>query len=359
MRYITNTQLKEGMVLAEPLYGTKFEILHGKGMPLGAYHIQRICELGYQGVYIEDELSADIRVHDLIPPNLRIKTVKAAKKILQRAESGATPQGVFKITRERQQKITQPVIDALQSNPHRMIDKIDLKPNSDYSYYHAANVMILSLLIGIETGIPEKQLHELGLASLLHDVGNVFIPPEVFNKLGKITREEFALIKTHTQMSFNYLWNNFDISIDACNGALQHHENYNGTGYPGKLEKDQISLYARIISIADVYDALTSSRPFREPVFPPAAVDFMDTNAGAMFDPEILEIFKRVIALYPAGICVELDNGAHCIVYKNYREVPGRPRLRVIGTAGSEPQYVDLNFDAAYKSAKIVQIIES
>lgn len=354
MRYITNTQLKSKMVLALPIYGANFEILLGEDMVLNESHIQRINTLGYAGVYIKDKLSEGIVINDIIPADLRIKTIKSAKEILVQAERGGE---ASKVTRERQNKIIQPVIDALISSPNKIVNLIDLKPYDDYMYYHTANVVILSLLVGLEMGISGIQLYELGMASLLHDVGNIFIPKSILNKPGKLTPEEFEIIKSHSQMGFDYLHEHFDVSIECCMGALQHHENYNGTGYPNNLKKDKISIYGRIIAITDVYDALTSRRPYRQSVFPPAAIDYMEACAGTVFDPDIINALKRVVALYPAGCRLELDTGATCIAVENYYGDSARPKVKLIGDMPF-PVYMDLHGDPSCEDVFVMQIID-
>lgn len=347
------------MVLAQSLYGAKLEILLNEGTVLNDYNLQRIKDMGYAGVYIHDEMSSEITVKDVIPPELRVKTIKATKEILQQAEIEATDptrrQG--SVTRQKQDKMITPLIDALIANPHRLVDMIDAKPYDEYMYYHAANVIILSLLIGVELGLSGVQLYELGLSSLMHDVGNMFIPKNVLNKPGKLSDEEYEIIKSHTQMGFNYLRDNFNATIETCMGALHHHENYDGSGYPNGLKKDKISIYGRVIAITDVYDALTSRRSYRQPMFPPAAMEFMNINSGTMFDPTIIKAFQKVVSLYPSGICVELSSGAPCIVVENFAGRPERPRVRLVNSLAKTPLYIDLFKDAPFASTNIKRII--
>ncbi len=362
MRYVTISSLKEGMVLARPFYGNKFEILLMEGMTLNRHHIQRINELGYAGVYISDEISKDVVTRDIISQELRLATIKAAKDLMQTAEvdtgTAGRSKASAKVTKEKQQQIIMPLIRAIIGSSRRMVDLIDLKPYDGYSYYHAANVVVLSLLLGVEMGITGNQLYELGMAALLHDVGNVFIPKAILNKPDKLTPDEYDIIKSHSEIGFEYLKEHFDISIDACIGALQHHENYDGTGYPNRLKKNKISIYGRIIAITDVYDALTSRRPFRQPMMPPAAMAYMQQKSGNMFDPEIVDALSKIISLYPAGTCVELNSGVRCIVVENFNNAPQRPKLRLINNMSKTPLYIDLLSDPAFKDTKIVQTIE-
>ena len=344
MRYVKTEYLKEGMVLGLPFYGHGFEVLRNTGEPLDAQSMDDLTELGYAGAYIDDAASAGIEPYDIFPHEFKIKTVKATVNFFHEAERHAKKSDTkpAKDTREKQKDIIMPLVDALLECPRRIIDVIDLKSFDYYKYYHAVNVAVLSLLIGIEYGLGRVQLYELGTASLLHDVGNVFIPKSILNKRGKLTQEEFEIIKSHSQMGFEYLREHFDISIEACMGALQHHERYNGTGYPNKLKKDEISVYGRIIAITEVYDALTSQRPFRSQSSPSFSMRYMEENAGILFDPDIFDIFHKVTALYPSGSCVELDDGTRCIVAENTPGAAARPKLRVLDNPSA---VIDLGLD--------------
>lgn len=358
MRYISIANTKEGMVLAQPIYGGKFEILLGEGMTLSSFHIQRINQLGYAGVYISDEFSKDIKVKDILPPEIRSNTIRAAKEMWQQAEGRNQQKNKGTTNRAKQDKIIMPVIEALIANPRRLVELIDLKPEEHYLYYHAANAVILSVLIGVEMGLSGVQLYELGLSALLHDVGNIFIPRSILEKPGKLTPEEFNIIKSHTDLGFEYLRENFEISIEGCMGALQHHENYDGSGYPTGLKREKISIYGRIIAITDVYDALTSQRPFRQMLYPPEAMEFMNSKAGTMFDPGLLKAFQRVVPLYPTGMCVELDSGVRGIVVQNYVGAPDRPKLRLLNTRSDTAVTVDLHGDEEFQGSYVTQLIE-
>ncbi|MDR2932549.1 MAG: HD-GYP domain-containing protein [Oscillospiraceae bacterium] len=357
MRYIPLPHLKEGMILAKPLYGANFNVLLGENVELTATHLQRVNELGYAGVYIRDALSDDIIVSDVIDSALRVDTIRSAKEVLQQAENGAF-ENSRKITRLHQERIIMPVIESIIASPSRMVDIIDLKPYDDYVYYHAANVVILSVLLGVEMGLAGTQLYELALAALLHDVGNIFIPKSILSKPDKLTPEEYGIIKQHSQMGFDYLREHFDISIEACMGALQHHENFDGSGYPNQLKKDKISIYGRIIAITDVYDALTSRRPYRQPMLSAAAIEYLGANAGTMFDPDAVKSFKNVVAIYPSGICVELTSGLQCIVVGNYPGYSSRPHLRLLKNTSQTPLYIDLKNDAAFADVTVSRILE-
>ncbi|MDR2909678.1 MAG: HD-GYP domain-containing protein [Oscillospiraceae bacterium] len=357
MLYIPLERIKEGMLLARPVYGADFNILIARGLELQEAQIKRIAEMGYPGVYIDSSDSSDISIKDVVPDSLRINTAVAAKELLNEVESGLRQKTNLKVNGDTQRRIVMPVIGALIDCRRRVIELVDLKPLPDYSYYHAANVVIISILLGLEMGITGSQLYELGMASLIHDAGNTFIPKSIMQKPGRLSAEEYEVVKKHTEMGFQLLRERFDISIDACIGALQHHEHYDGSGYPNRLKKDKISIYGRIIAVADVYDALVSRRPFRPAMLPPEAMEFMRFNEGTMFDPEIVVALRRIISLYPTGMEVELNTGVRCVVAHNYAGSPERPRLRLLNGISKVPSYIDLQIDRRFENIRVSHIV--
>ena len=357
MRYLSLPRLQEGMVLGSNIYGDKLEVIMGQRLILSDAHIRRLNELGYPGVYIMDNLSQDVVVQDIIPSELRLAAIKAARDLRRQAER-MDPKNPRKTSVAPQQKIVLPIIEALIDNKRRVVDLIDLKPFENYDFYHAANVVVLSLLLGVEMGISGTQLYELGMASLLYDLGNIFLPREILQRPGKLPPAEYETVKKHTEIGFAFLRDNFDISIDACVGALHHHEHYDGSGYPYGLKKNKISIYGRIIALTDVFDALASRRPFREPMLPPEAMEFIQSQSGTKFDPEIVRALRRVVSLYPAGTCVQLSSGVCCMVVQNYVADPERPRLRLLGNMSATPLYIDLQNDPAFAHLKVSHILE-
>lgn len=356
LRYIPINNLRAGAALAYPVFSQNSDILLGEGMMLSKSHISRLTDLGYAGVYIQDELSADIKLEDIVPISVRLHSIASAKEIWKKAESGIRVRVNDKTIREKQDNLIIPVIDSLIKNPKRMVELINLNPESEYIYYHASNVMILSLLLGVELGLSGIQLYELGISSLLFDIGTVFLPPGLLDKPGKLTEDEYKDVKKHTQLGFDYLRETFNISIEGCMGAFHHHESFDGSGYPNGLKGSQISIYGRILAIADVYDALTSRRPFRRMLYPPAAMHYMNSQSGKLFDPPILQAFQRVVPFYPSGFCVELSNGEKGIVVQNYVGTPDLPRIRLFGD--SQPKYADLRTDDKYHRITVNRIIE-
>ena len=358
MRYVVFSNIEKGMVLGQPLFGEDFELLFDKGTKLKGSHIKNINSLGFSGIYIEDEPSAPVQVSPLIPEDLRLLTVKAAKKFLTQAQSDASNRSMTKVSIDEQESVVLPVIEKLLEAKSPIIEHFDIKAYADYDYYHAANVMVLSLVLGIKLGITDRRLFELGIASLVHDVGNAFIPSGILNKPGELTAEEFAIVQSHAEKGYDYLSEYYDLSPEACKGALQHHENYDGTGYPGNLRRNRISQFGRIIALTDVFDALISRRPYRQALYPSQALDIIRQKSDRKFDPEIVHTLEKIFAPYPVATCVELNTYEQGLVVQNYPDDIARPRLYVPpAKRGGEGSIIDLYKDTSYKNSTIIGIV--
>jgi HD-GYP domain-containing protein (c-di-GMP phosphodiesterase class II) len=173
----------------------------------------------------------------------------------------------------------------------------------------------------------EVQVKELGLAGLLHDLGKMAVPDPVLNKPGKLTDEEFAVVRQHAQRGYDLLVENPDAPAIAAEVVLHHHEKYDGTGYPHGLKGEEISLYARMGAICDVYDAITSNRPYKDGWAPAESIARMLEWEGH-FDPKLLDAFIRSIGIYPVGTLVRLrSNRLGLVVAENKRE-PTHPKVK-------------------------------
>lgn len=192
------------------------------------------------------------------------------------------------------------------------------------------NVAVLSILVGSEYGLDKNELFNVGLASILHDIGKMFVDKNILNKPGKLTQEEYEAVQEHPAFGFNYLKESYEIPTSAYVAVLQHHEKYDGTGYPMKKAKEEISIIGRIIGVADVYDALTSTRPYRKSLLPSEAMEYIMANGGIMFDVKLTKIFARKVAPFPMGTYVKLSNGLTGIVADNYEDACMRPKVKVI-----------------------------
>ena len=174
-----------------------------------------------------------------------------------------------------------------------------------------------------------NDLYELGFCALLHDIGKMSVPIEIISKPSKLTFEEFEIVKQHPAKGAEFFLKHNLANRRICAGVLTHHEKFDGTGYPNGLRGEDIPLFGRIISIADVYDALTSVRPYRQPSSPPEAIEYIMGSSGNAFDLVLVEAFLKKVSPYPIGSCVKLTNGQIAIIVQQNERHPLRPVIRL------------------------------
>ncbi|MFA9397886.1 MAG: HD-GYP domain-containing protein [Clostridiaceae bacterium] len=340
MRYVPIKYIKSGMVLAKTIYGQSGELLLRAGTPIQMSYVNRMEVLGYSGIYIEDKLSEGISVDGVISEELKMNTVKTVRNFMRTStDSKNIQKPLLEI-----EDLVEDIVDQISENKKLMVNMVDLKVASNYTYYHSVNVSVLSLVIGVALNLDKKTLCLLGISALMHDYGKIEIPLTILDKPGKLTEEEYEKIKIHPLKGYEYAKRKLFLHTVAYMGIYQHHERYNGTGYPEKLKGDKISLFGRIIAIADVYDALTSDRPYRKGIFQSEAIEYIMANGGILFDPELVRVFSSKIAPYPIGTCVKLSNGNTGVIAKNYTNFCLRPLVRVVKEKDTyiEPYYIDL-----------------
>lgn len=212
----------------------------------------------------------------------------------------------------------------------------DLRCYDAYTAAHSANVMSLSLVVGLTLGYSFEQLRILGVGALMHDLGKHDVPDAILNKPAKLTDQEFTVMKTHPEHSAHILKDYAWATKDIIEIALYHHEKHNGTGYPRRLAGDRIPQMAMIAAIVDVYDALISRRVYKQPMAPHMVYKIITDGEGTHFDPGVVRAFQKFIVPYPAGAEVKLTSGEVARVMKVNRSEPRRPVVMLEG------QIVDL-----------------
>ncbi|MFZ5653576.1 MAG: HD-GYP domain-containing protein [Pseudomonadota bacterium] len=218
-------------------------------------------------------------------------------------------------------------VNTILANPEAMLWMTRIKHRNDYTAEHCLNVCVLAIAFGRHLRMEERELHLLGLCGLLHDVGKMQIPPEILDKPGRLTLEEFEIMKGHTLAGYRLLGESGERLPElALDVALNHHERPDGSGYPRGLRRDELAEFSRIIAIVDTYDAITSNRCYA-PEQPSAdAQKIIFQNRGGQFDEELALHFIQAIGPYPPGTLVELRNGMVGIV------LAGKPRFRHLPT---------------------------
>ena len=355
MRYISADHLIEGMILGKPLYGHRGELMLERGMILSNSVILRIQKLQYSGLYIEDEFSEGIEVKDVISDELRNKMSKTVRSLMTNVEFNRDAD--FRKDMASIKQLLELLVDDVMSSDSVIFNIIDMKQFDLYTYQHSVNVCVLACVVGKVCEMSRKQLYNLASAAILHDIGKLLIDKKLLNKPGKFTPEEFEIMKKHSMLGYECIRQKCQLPHTVAISILQHHEKFNGNGYPFGRREDEITRYAQIISIADVYDAITSKRPYNEPLLPSEAYEYILGNSDQAFKGEIVNIFTKKIAPFPLGLHVQLSNGLEGIVYKNYEDCMTRPLIKLKPLPGqSGENYIDLKNDTSAYNITIQKV---
>jgi len=211
--------------------------------------------------------------------------------------------------------IVEDISRSVLRNPGALVSLARLKTADDYTYLHSVAVCALMVALGRKLGLDEAACREAGLAGLLHDMGKAAMPIEILNKPGKLTDEEFAIIRTHPERGAELLRGGAGVTELALDVCLHHHEKIDGSGYPHRLVGDAISLHARMGAVCDVYDAVTSNRPYKAGWDPAESIARMASWKGH-FDRTVFAAFVKSLGIYPTGSLVRLTSGRLAVVHE-------------------------------------------
>ena len=245
------------------------------------------------------------------------------------------------------QKLVEEINDSVSRNPGALISLARLKTADDYTYMHSVAVCALMIALSKQLGLSEQETRRAGIAGLLHDLGKALMPMEVLNKPGKLTDEEFAIIKKHPAEGHRLLLGNSGADEMMLDVVLHHHEKIDGTGYPKGLKGEEISLFAKMGAVCDVYDAITSNRPYKAGWPPSESLRKMAEWAKGHFDQRVFQAFVKSLGIYPIGSLVRLESGRLGLVIDQSEKTLLAPCVKVFYSTHSQarilPEIIDLS----------------
>lgn len=206
-----------------------------------------------------------------------------------------------------------PLVDEINSsierNPNALLSLARLKNADEYTYLHSVAVCMLMLALAKQLNLNEKQTRQAGIAGLLHDVGKMMIPNTIINKPDKLTDEEFITVKKHPRLGWEILKSSYQVDEVALDVCLHHHERVDGKGYPEQISGDDLTLFARMGAVCDVYDAISSDRSYKKAWGPGESISKMTSWREGHFDETVFRAFVKTIGIYPNGTLLKLKSG--------------------------------------------------
>ena len=301
---------------------------------------------------VEDELSKIAADPQTLPQIPLHEELESARRL--QAKSRAAVTSMFQEARMGNAiKVSDaaPLVDeisqSISRNPEAFLNLARLKTKDDYTYMHSVAVCALMIALGKQLGLNGTELKTAGLAGLLHDVGKMTIRDDILNKPGKLTDEEFDIIKQHPSKGWELLQDSSEISSAVLDVCLHHHERVDGTGYPDRISGETLSLFARMGAVCDVYDALTSNRCYKNGWEPAETIRKMAEWRNGHFDERIFQAFVKTIGIYPSGTLVRLKSGKLAIVIEQTGKSLLTPIVKAFFSTKSNepimPEMIDLS----------------
>ena len=326
-KFMRTRQLKPGMRVDHPVADRLGRVLVARGATLDEYIIEAMLKIGIMSVYIQEitDDEGDAQISPAAQKNIeRLRTDDRAKVSLSASVRARVAEGIQYVYNNTDDpalvqttaNIADSLMSAIQENDAMAIDISALKTSDEYTFKHSVDVATISMIVAKKMGMSETEIREIGVTGLLHDVGKTKIPLEILNKPSRLDDAEFEIMRQHSVYSYRIIQNNTDLSDYVKLGVLQHHEKINGAGYPMAVPGNKITPYAKVLAVADIYDALVTERPYKSAFSQREAVEMIMSMTQEL-DLFAMESFLQSMILYPVDSIVELSNGEKAKVVKN------------------------------------------
>lgn len=360
MQRICIGDIKPGNIIAKDIFNLDGILLVPSGTSIGEKIVVRLKDAGIREVFIKpqdinneepevlkkafentsslESINVFLKLDDIIYQKTREQAQKYIKKTIFKVGT-MSGQNFRRIS-----LLIEEIIEQLLEQKDVILTLSKLRSVDDYTYEHSVNVCILSLIMGIDLNLDKNSLKNLGIGAMLHDIGKVGVSEDVLKKPSRLTSYEFDEIKRHTNFGYEILKSS-NVPEEAAVIALCHHEKFDGTGYNSKIKGKDIHTLARITSIADVYDAMSNDRVYKQKKKPDIVFKEIIKLGGTHFDNELLSVFMKHITMYPVGTGVILNTNHKGVVIKHNNFLPESPVVRVFknNSGNAKIEYADID----------------
>ncbi len=360
LRRIAARYAKPGMVLGKPVYDNRGHMVFDSKTKLSEDSLKTLSVYGVGELLIDDPRVADVVVQPLIASELESQAAQALRQLVTETQANGSIEPVLL------EEVKKPVFSMTRA----LFPEVMGEPNvagcpsmQDYTYVQPAKVVGLSLLMGRRLDYSMMRLAPLGMAALLMNIGYAVLPhimqsPSVLDRPGPLSEAEFQEVKRHPERGAEMIKQSGKFGPEVADAIEQHHERWDGSGYPEGLKGKDISLFARIIAMTDTYYALVSRRPHRKAFLPHEAIEFVMAYGGELFDSELVQLFSKEVPLYPTGVTVRLNSGEVGIISDANLGFIGRPKVRIIYDEEAQPVKNPYDIDLRVPGHQKLLIVE-
>jgi HD-GYP domain-containing protein (c-di-GMP phosphodiesterase class II) len=350
------------MVLSQDVYDSYGNMVMSQGTRLTFDNTSTLSRMGSGEIFIQDRRVDDVPVTSIMPARLEGEATRQLRALLDETKNVVTNVIRGKMTAATN---VEKVMYSMVSHPFPAyfgeVNASGCYSLKDYNYVHPVQVASLSIILGRKLGLKEDGLQKLGVAAMVENIGYVALNPGMMDEPAAFSAIELHEVKQHPQYGFQILRDYTHLAPEIVETVYQHHETWDGNGYPRGLKGQDICLAARIITLADTYYALVSRRPHRQANMPGEAIEFIMAYSGELFDPELVHLFTKLVPLYPTGVMVKLNTGESGIITDAKPGLIGRPVIRLCYDKDfkemDESKDMDLS-DSEHQHRLITEVIE-
>lgn len=333
-----------GKYAAKTIYGRNGRVpLLREGALIRSPMVASLVRQGLTYIWVTDTVFPDYHVREVVKEETLDVTRKSLAKVMATvgAQQAPTEKDMWKVTES-----IQGIVEDVATQKDVIANLSHLRVWDDYTFEHSIHVAIVATVIGKHANLRQDQMHNLGVGAILHDIGKINVPQEVLNKPAGLTDFELSQMREHPHAGWDLVHEGYPgVMPTASIAVLQHHERLDGSGYPSGIEGDRIYIFSRIVAVADVFDALRSERPYRNPIAPRGVMDMLRADAGTKLDAQFVDALFKYVAVVPEGEAVRLTNGLLAFVTKTNPDRPLQPVVEIVADGAGrllEHEQVDL-----------------